>query len=47
MDVNYRCKDKLLQKLVIKANNNIKMTDFSGLDMLVWQAIKQNQIFCQ
>lgn len=48
MDVNYRDQQRFLENLVKHAfeldhdNKNLSVYSFSGLDMLIWQAIAQN-----
>jgi shikimate 5-dehydrogenase len=46
MDVNYGGKRELtIPNAIVKKGSTI--TEYSGLDMLIWQAIEQNRHFCQ
>lgn len=44
MDVNYRDKEHIVQNTVESIHKNISF--YSGLSMLIWQAIEQNRLFC-
>ena len=44
MDVNYRDQEHIVQNTVESIHKN--MSFYSGLSMLIWQAIEQNRLFC-
>ena len=46
MDVNYRDSNKILLKMIMKGGSSVRR-ELLGIDMLIWQAIKQNALFCQ
>ena len=45
MDVNYRDSNKILLKMIMKGGSSVRR-ELLGIDMLIWQAMKQNALFC-
>lgn len=45
MDVNYRGQYGVVERSI--EEQGCRITPFRGINMLIWQAIEQNRLFCQ